>query len=781
MPTSNGADRNQAQADIPLGIYASMVDALFAVPNVLFIGSVAGSLAALITAWKASDAWLLGFGVTIALVATARVLDMRMYARIRPTLLKASDFQKWERRYVIGAAVFVALLGGWTLAAFVRTDDAFVRLFSFSFVLAYMSGASGRNFASDLLVKSQILCAGVPLSGALFVAGGYYFAILGLVILPFFIALKLMSDRLRATLLNAVIATRDITKLANQFDTALNNLPQGLCMFDGGQRLVVANRHVPDLLELPEGTLLLGATARELLVAPARAGRASAAEFERFINEFEASLCEGGGNLYFELRDGKTIALTIQPMAAGGSVVVIEDITERRAAEARINHLARYDALTGLPNRTYFHDELNRVLATMRRSGPSAVLFIDLDQFKQVNDTLGHPNGDALLCAVADRLRQLQRSSDVVARFGGDEFVFLMSSVSSSTEAADLAALIVTSLSAPYEVDSHQVVIGASVGIAMAPRDGVDADLLLRNADMALYQAKIGGRCTWRFFEPVMDVEARARRAVELDLRDALANGDFELYFQPLFELKTMRIATCEALIRWHHPERGTIGPNDFIPVAEDMGLIVAIGAWVIHQACIECTKWPADVRVAVNLSPVQFRRSDIVRTVVSALHESGLAANRLEIEVTESALLGDIKMASKTLRSLRDMGVRISLDDFGTGYSGLSYLGTFPLDKVKIDRSFVRHLKAGDRSLTLLRGVAQLSAALGMAVAVEGVETEEQLALIAAESSIHEAQGFLFSIPIPSRQIAELLSTAHRRRLETAYSTEELRAINRA
>jgi diguanylate cyclase (GGDEF)-like protein len=386
------------------------------------------------------------------------------------------------------------------------------------------------------------------------------------------------------------------------------------------------------------------------------------------------------------------------------------------------------------------------------------VLFIDLDDFKQINDTLGHPCGDQLLCAVADRLRRIVRDSDVVARFGGDEFVVFQSPIKSPDDASSMASRIVAELGQPYEIEGHHVVIGASVGIALVPDESIGADHLLKNADMALYRAKSDGRGTWRFFEPDMAVKAQARRSLELDLRNALANESFQVFYQPLVNLKTMRISTCEALLRWPHPERGMVSPAEFIPIAEEMGLIVEMGRWVLRQACLECSKWPTAARVAVNLSTIQFRRGDVVADVREALAASGLPADRLELEITESVLLQDTQATRAALQQLRDMGVRVSLDDFGTGYSSLSYLHSFPLNKVKIDRSFLKGLAEGGQPMTLLRGVARLSAELGMSVVIEGVETEEQLALIAAENCIDEVQGYLFSPPVPGRQLRTLL-----------------------
>jgi diguanylate cyclase (GGDEF)-like protein len=448
-------------------------------------------------------------------------------------------------------------------------------------------------------------------------------------------------------------------------------------------------------------------------------------------------------------------------MENGGVVMLVEDVTERRNAEAKIHHLARYDALTGLPNRMLFHDQMEWALDSLKREAQCAVLFVDLDEFKQVNDTLGHPAGDALLCAVAERLRAVVRETDFVARFGGDEFVVLQNPLRCADGAATLARQIVEELSRPYDIEGHRVVIGASIGIAVSPRDGTQADILLKNADMALYRAKSEGRSLWRFFEPGMDAAAQARRSLELDLRHAVATEAFEVRYQPLINLKTGRISTCEALLRWSHPQRGMISPAEFIPIAEEMGLIVEIGDWVLRRACQECARWPADVRVAVNLSPIQFRHGNVMQAVSGALALSGLAPSRLEVEITETVLLQDTEATHATLRQLREFGVRIALDDFGTGYSSLSYLHNFPLHKVKIDRSFLVGIGANKRALPLLRNAARLIAELGMSVTMEGVETKEQLDLIAAEDTFDEAQGFLFSPAVSARDIAALLDPA--------------------
>jgi diguanylate cyclase (GGDEF)-like protein len=650
-------------------------------------------------------------------------------------------------------------MGIWCLLAFIKTSDPFVQIFAFSMTLAYMIGISGRNFASNLLVTAQIVCAGIPMTIALFSVGGAYYWIFAFVLVPFFVTLKFISDRLRRVLLDAVVANRDMSLLAGRFDTALNNMPHGLCMFDAERRIAVCNKRLGVLLGVPPEIASNRPSARELVGACVGSGALCRERGERLLAELEKRLeGSGEGEVFLEANPNRVLALTFHPMADGGAVVLFEDITDRRMAEAKINQLARYDALTGLPNRALFRDQMDVAVTSLRRRGPFAIHFIDLDEFKEVNDTLGHPCGDELLCVVADRLRNAVSGSDVVARFGGDEFVVLQHPMSHPNDAAALAERLVAALAEPFQISGNEVVIGASVGIALAPRDGSDADSLLKNADMALYRAKSDGRRAWRFFEQGMDVMAQARRSLQLDLRSALAGNVLKVHYQPLYNLRSKRISTCEALLRWPHPLRGMVSPAEFIPVAEEMGLIVEIGDFVLREACLECATWPGDVNVAVNLSAIQFRRGNIAKSIADALAGAGLSPGRLEIEITESVFLDDTELTRHWLGELQKMGVRISLDDFGTGYSSLSYLHSFPLNKVKIDRSFLQGLDTSHRPLKLLHGVARLSADLGMSVVVEGIETEEQLSLVAQEPSVEEVQGFLIGAAMPGAEVRKML-----------------------
>ncbi len=770
MSVFNTRARRSA-SDVPAEIYISIVDSLYGDARSLFLGAAAVTFAILLTAWKAGEPLIYLCALAFAVIAGIRALGVRAYHRRRPELTTAFDAGRWEFRYAVGSSAQVALLGIWCVIAFGVTGDPFVQLVSIASTISYLIGVAGRNFGSSRLVAVQILCAAPLTVVSLLLTGDAYYAIYSVFFINFFVAMKFISDRLRHTLMDAVVTARDNTLLANRFDAALNNMPLGLCMFDAERRLVVINQRGTELLGVTADDAHQGVTARKLMQSSARAGTFVRESAERLAEEMENGP-SGRGDEDFEIetRNGRTFALTFQPMTNRGSVVMIEDITEKKASAAKIEHLARYDALTGLPNRTFFHDQMEVTLSRLKRTGEAcAVLFVDLDQFKQINDTMGHPFGDALLCVVAERLRRIARPSDIIARFGGDEFVILQYPIASPDDASSLARRVVAALGEPCAIDHHQVVIGASIGISVAPLDASDADHLLKNADMALYRTKSEGRGAWRYFETDMDVKAQARRNLEIDLRRAVAEGAFRLYYQPLIDLKSRKISTCEALLRWPHPDRGMVSPAEFIPLAEEMGLIVEIGDWVLIQACMECTQWPANTRVAVNLSPIQFRRGNVVNSVRIALEKSGLAAERLELEITESVLIQDTEATRAVLVQLREMGVRISLDDFGTGYSSLSYLHSFPLHKVKIDRSFLQGIGDNERSLVLLRGVAQLSAELGMAVTVEGVETDEELQLVLRETRVDEAQGFLFSPAVPSSAIRDLLKTPVMRKIKVA------------
>jgi diguanylate cyclase (GGDEF)-like protein len=553
--------------------------------------------------------------------------------------------------------------------------------------------------------------------------------------------------------------------LATQYariDAAINNLPQGLCMFDAEQRLIICNRRYAELYALDAAHTRPGTPLRAILEARSANGRYQQVAVDYVETRLAAVAMRRPIYTVDELTGGQFIAISHQPMLDGGSVAIHEDITERRAVEAKIAHMAHHDALTDLPNRARFRDAMVDALKVLDHGRQVATLCLDLDQFKTVNDTLGHPVGDALLQAVAGRLRACAETAEAermeIARLGGDEFAIVQVGGAQPLAATTLAEEIIAALAAPFEVQGHQVVIGVSIGIAVAPGDGRDPDQLMRNADMALYRAKADGRGSYHFFEPGMDARMQERRALELDLRKAIERDELELYYQPLIRLDTDAISGFEALLRWRHPRRGMVPPSKFIPLAEEIGVIGAIGAWVLNRACQDAATWPPHIKVAVNLSPVQFKNSTLGLQVIAALGASGLSGERLELEITETVLLQDTDATLSMLNELRALGVRISMDDFGTGYSSLGYLRKFPFDKIKIDRSFIQDLADKPDSIAIVRAVASIGSALGMATTAEGVETEEELAQLRHEGCT-EVQGYLFSEPKPAREIAQLIA----------------------
>jgi diguanylate cyclase (GGDEF)-like protein len=541
-----------------------------------------------------------------------------------------------------------------------------------------------------------------------------------------------------------------------RLDATVNNISQGLVMMDAQGRLVICNEPYARIYNLPPELVRPGTPLEAILAHLFDHGMTSGATREEYLAWRRDTIARRSfGKTVHEL-DGRIVLMQHHPMKDGGWVSTHEDITEQRQAEARIQHLARHDALTELPNRTEFLEQMARAEAGLARGEMAAVLYIDLDHFKAVNDTLGHAAGDAVIKQASARLWGTTRETDVLARLGGDEFAILMRPLDGADAAARVADRIVKSMAAPMQINGHQVHIGASVGIAVGPGDGTTTDALVKNADLALYRAKSDGRSTYHFFEAAMDAELQKRRSLEAGLRLALERNQLRLMFQPLLGLAQNRVTAAEALLRWDYEGR-IVSPTEFIPIAEETGLIVAIGEWVLQEACRVAASWPGDVRVAVNLSPVQFRNRHLVSTVRAALEAARLAPTRLELEITESLFLAENEVNLRALHELRAMGVRISMDDFGTGYSSLSYLRSFPFDKIKIDRSFMRDLANRRDSQAIMQAVIGLAANLGMTTTTEGVETEEQLALVRAQGAT-EVQGFLFSPPLVPGALIKLL-----------------------
>jgi diguanylate cyclase (GGDEF)-like protein len=545
----------------------------------------------------------------------------------------------------------------------------------------------------------------------------------------------------------------------DRFDAALSNMTQGISMFDGRRRLVVWNARYAEIYQLPQSLLKVGTSREDIANYIVSNGIAKdrAADSDRANKDSDASghPIDRSSSRIEELSDGRVILLSRQAMSDGGWLTTHEDITERRRAEKEIIHLARHDPLTGLANRAEFNAKLEEATKRLKRNGGAVtVMMLDLDKFKAVNDRLGHPAGDQLLVEVARRLKSSVRETDVLARLGGDEFAIIQESAAHQHEGAVALSLrIIHAITQPFDLGGQQASVGTSIGIVLAPEHGADPEELLQRADLALYNVKAGGRNDFRIFRPEMLEAVHSQQSAESELRDAIAGDEFKLHYQPQVDAKTRLLCGYEALIRWQHPTNGLVPPGDFILLAESTGLIVPLGEWVVQQACKDAALWPANIKVAVNISAVQFKKGNLFDVILCALVESGLAPQRLELEITETALLENQGAHLAAIRQLKNLGISLALDDFGTGHSSINYLTVFPFDKIKIDKSFTEGvLKRRDYKAVVASTLA-LAPGLGTATTAEGVETEEQFDYM-REAGVDLVQGYLFGQPVPASEL---------------------------
>ncbi|MFK5980784.1 MAG: EAL domain-containing protein [Rhizobiaceae bacterium] len=751
-------DETLTDKQLPLSIYDSVVKSLFADRISLMIGMVSMALAPIVLFLKTGDHNQLWFATTFAVIGIVRMSVTYRFLKNIDKFYSRKQLKYWENRYAFIGSIYIGAIGCWVLYAFGLPNEPFVRLLSLSMLLCYLVGIIGRNFGSDKVVWQQVLVAGAPIMVALTAFGSLYNAILAVFLFPFFLSIWVISSRLRRMLFGAVISAHQQQIITDRFNMALNHIAQGVAMFDREANILVSNNQFEKMIDL-EGADLVGSNLRKLENTK-QVWCIESSQKTSFIDEIDASLRERTSKRFsYRSNAGETIEVDFYPMPKGG-VVFLRDISEQVASEQEIQNLASFDPLTKLANRRTFMQAMAELTDVRGVQEPASMFFIDLDKFKEVNDSLGHAIGDEMLTIIANRLDLAVPDGGLLCRFGGDEFVMVVPGMVDREESAAFAEKLIREISKPLTIDTHDIRSGATIGISVAPENGQNADQLLKAADVALYAAKATGRGSHSFYTDNLGERIRERRQLETDLRAAVENESLILYYQPLINVQQARITTCEALLRWEHPEKGMISPVVFIPIAEEIGIISQLGEFVLKEATKACMTWPEDVHVAVNISSLQFQQSDVHAVVKNALEESGLDPSRLDAEVTESAMLDDIDATSKTLGRLKKLGVKISLDDFGTGFSSLSYLHTLPLDKVKIDRSFISGIVDDERSLTLLSGITDLTNNLGLKIVVEGIETEEQSTLLCSNVRVDEMQGFLFSRPLPGKDIATLLNS---------------------
>ena len=760
-----------------------MIRSLYADRRVMMLGALSSALVAVVAGVESRSFVLIGIALAFVIVGVARNIDMRAFERAELLDDDVPGAVRWELRATVGAAAIAALYGFWMAYSFLVVNTAFAEMSSLSVTVSVLVGVAGRNFAIDRLVTTQVMMMSVGMAIGMLFDGAIHTAMLSIVLIAFVASLRKVSANIRAILLRAVHGRIEATRLASELDTALETMQHGLCMLDENGLIAVAN----DRAELVFASFVPGNWGGRPFAAMILAAAASGTIPQRSAQQLQETVDDGaGGKVVVRLADGQFCEVTVSSRQ-DKTVLLFEDITERVKAEERINYMAHYDTLTGLPNRAYFTEQVEADLERRRhgrRSGEKAanaragkgndmamLMIVDVDDFKHVNDTMGHLIGDRVLIETSERLNRVLGRDSLVARLGGDEYVVYRAGGVVESDTVTDAQAILGAFDGPFEVAGEVFSVNVSVGVVTITDGADDLDGLMTKADLALYKAKAFGKGQSQVFHDEMDTDYRYRQRLKADLKATVAAGGLTLVYQPIVDLKSRRVVSCEALARWHHPELGSIPPSLFIPIAEETGLISDISRWVLRSATTECRNWPEEVSVSVNISARDFRNDDVAAMVRQALSMSGLAPHRLEIEVTETALLEEKAAATKILGALAQQGIGIALDDFGTGYSSLSYLQALPFTKLKIDRSFVMDIAENPRSLKLLSNVAQLGKDINLTVTAEGVETEEQLNLISEHSKVDQIQGYLFGVPLPRREVAELIARMAARSSEPAHA----------
>jgi diguanylate cyclase (GGDEF)-like protein len=741
--------------NIPADVYIQFVRSLFDNAHMLVIGAVCHATVSLMVYWRNGQPVFLFLAGALLGIGVWRYFGLRRFHTSGGVIRDALDAVRWEREYVLKGSIQGLILGFFCFISIYWYSDSYAEIGALAITLGSLVTVVGRNYGSPRMVMIFAVTFVGPIAAALILRLDIPHVVLGLLIVPFMFIIKGSADHVRDVLFSAVVGHKQARQIAQRFDRALNTMPHGLVMLGPDGKVVVGNAEAAHLMSLKSPDALLGRSIHSLLMRGVAGGMLAPKECRYIEAQLTRALREGRDRkVLVSFSNGQHYEFSAREGSQELGVITFEDVTARVEAEEKIRFMARYDSLTGLPNRAYFHELVGESMASGDRDRLCALAVVDLDDFKSVNDTLGHPVGDGLIYAVAERLAAMAGQDINVSRFGGDEFMIFFDRIEDETHLAGLLDDIFAGLQGDVDVAGHVLRIQASVGAVLSRVTVTDVDEMIVKADLALYKAKELGKNNWRLFEASMDAAFRNRQLMKADLRSAVESKALRVVYQPIVAMSTMRIASCEALCRWDHPDLGPISPSIFIPLAEEMGIISEISTFVLQAACTECAKWPDQTSVSVNLSAKDFRNRDVVQKVSDALASSGLAAGRLEIEVTETALLDDKSLTRQYIEELKQLGVRIALDDFGTGYSSLSYLHKLPLDKIKIDRSFLMDVTQNSRSLELLKGIVSLSRPLGLSVTVEGVETFEQLKILAQQVKPDLVQGFLFGAALSASGI---------------------------
>ncbi len=747
--------------DLSVDVYIPFVETLFRDGLTLSVGFVSQIILVLLAYIKTENDAYLCLVAGFVLVAALRLGNMRKY-RNAPRPVDRAEARRRENDYIIYGAMHGAMLGSFCFLGIYGAYDPFAEIAAICVTLASATAISGRNYGSPRMVLVFIATMTGPMSLAMILRGDVYNVTLGLMSIPTFWAIRRFADLVRDVLFKALSEEKKAAHLAQRFNRALNTMSHGLVMLGPDRRVIVANAEAAHLMSLKTPDALLGRSLHALLMRGVAGGMLEMKDCRYVEAQLTRALREGRDRkVLVSFTNGQHYEFSAREGNQDLGVITFEDVSARVEAEEKIRSMARYDSLTGLPNRAYFYEIVGEALAAGDPSRVCAIAVLDLDDFKSVNDTLGHPIGDGLIYAVGERLSAFASDTLKVSRFGGDEFMVFFDRLEDETHLAQSLNAMFSALQGDVDVAGHVLRIQASGGAVLSRVRDTDVDAMIVKADLALYKAKELGKNDWRLFESSMDAAFRNKQLLKADLRSAVQARGLRVVYQPIVGVDTMRISACEALCRWDHPDLGPISPAVFIPLAEEMGIISEISSFVLETACLECIKWPDEICVSVNLSARDFRSPEVVDKVKHALILSGLSPRRLEVEVTETALLDDKLQTRRYIEEIKALGVQIALDDFGTGYSSLSYLHSLPLDKVKIDRSFLVDVTHNLRSLELLKGIVNLARPLGLTITVEGVETLEQLKILTTVVRPDLLQGFLFGAALSSSGI-EAMSENH-------------------